>query len=607
MPHLRVLAPLGLSLTLSSSLLLLAPGRSLAAPQAPPASPADPASPSPVQETTAPAPAAPEAAAEPAPPPVTASSLFKDGRARCRSKQYEPCIALLRSAIEQAEREGISGEERALIHYVLGLALDHEDEAEKALAELRRAAQLAPADAEIQLALAQGLQTAEEHAAAKTAAQRALSLGLSEADDVTQAKSIAKKASSALLHERLSLDLSISFGYDSNVLQTATRETIAGRNLATSKRPGATLTPREMLAEMLLTNATLATNVYTGRVGPGPKAEQAEFDLPLTLYGELGGRLYGSSRFELWLGYRFYQLIVPSVKFDHDSYSTQEHTFPVSMMIRPLSFWRITARFDGYVNLTGLSDIAPFQGGFLAALDQTFIESARFRTRIVYQHQLRRTIDRSDDVTYLDADRDDVKIMQELRLKGSRVQARGVLGYRFRSDRYAGPLELDYELSPAVTACSTAPPTGQLCEIRPTYSYRAPLTYQGHEAALRFRLMVPLGFELGTALSYEYRRYADEYTADYSLREVNYTVEQRTMLKTDQSYRVTSTPARNIAPVARRDHLIYTEVSLTKSLPHGVGLDLTYGFTRNLSNVVNFIDNRSYSKHAIILTASYSF
>ena len=59
--------------------------------------------------------------------------------------------------------------------------------------------------------------------------------------------------------------------------------------------------------------------------------------------------------------------------------------------------------------------------------------------------------------------------------------------------------------------------------------------------------------------------------------------------------------------LARRDHRITAEVSLHLDLPRGFALELGYAYTRNLSNIANGIDNRSYDKHVASVWGLYSF
>ena len=94
--------------------------------------------------------------------------------------------------------------------------------------------------------------------------------------------------------------------------------------------------------------------------------------------------------------------------------------------------------------------------GLYAVVDATFIESRKLRTRLFYQHQLRRSYDRSNDA-YLDADRDEAKLTQELRLRGTTVGLRAQLSYRLRSERtgaFTGSVDLPLESDLLMTTMS---------------------------------------------------------------------------------------------------------------------------------------------------------
>lgn len=183
----------------------------------------------------------------------------------------------------------------------------------------------------------------------------------------------------------------------------------------------------------------------------------------------------------------------------------------------------------------------------------------------------------------LDADRDEVRLSQELRLRGDKVRARGVLGYRFRSER-SGKLEMFLPTQPAGAECSMPP---RISTGEPSFvCYRSTLSYQGHEASLRFRITLPHQVELLPSLSYEYRAYPEPY-------------------RHFRSPLVGA--ATEIYSVRRSDHLINAGLSLGKDLPHGFGLELGYAFTSNSSSIANALDNRSYTKHLVQLTAAYTF
>ena len=64
--------------------------------------------------------------------------------------------------------------------------------------------------------------------------------------------------------------------------------------------------------------------------------------------------------------------------------------------------------------------------------------------------------------------------------------------------------------------------------------------------------------------------------------------------------------AVTLPAVRRLDSLVSVGVSVDKELPRGFSLALAYAYTANFSNIANSLDNRSYSKHLVTLTASYA-
>jgi hypothetical protein len=523
--------------------------------------------------------------AEPVPPP-TAWSLAREARALLKAKETERALARMKEALALGDKDGLAADERGLLLYQYALMLERAGDSGAALRSLREAAKLAPGDADIQLELALQLLADDQFGAAEQAADAALRLGLAEADEKKEAARIKAQARLGLLHERLTLYGGISFAFDSNVLQSARSETIAGIN------PSAPLRQQLSRAELQKLRTELGTAEGFRQAIP----PQQELDLPLTLSLNLGGRLAGNKVAELWLGYSFSQLLMfsperstvtlsdgsTSVVKDHDSYSLQEHAANLNLFISPAPWLSLRPRFEGFANFAGLSSFAPFQGGFNAALDALFIESSRLRTRLLYQHQLRRSFDRVND-RELDADRDEVRLSQELRLRGESVRVRGVLGYRFRSER-SGRLELFLPGEPVGAECSMPPrvSTGEM----PFVCYRSTLSYQGHEASLRARISLPHGVELVPTVSYEYRTYPEPYR------------HFRSPLLASST---------EIYSVRRSDHLVNAGLAVEKELPRGFSLELGYAFTSNSSSIANALDNRSYTKHVAQLTAGYSF
>ena len=520
------------------------------------------------------------------PPPPTAWSLAREARALLKAKETGQALARMKEALALAEKEALPADERGLLLYQHALMLERAGEGAAALTALRAAVKLAPGDADIQLELALQLLADDQLAEAERAVDAALRLGLGEADDRKEAARIKREARRGLLHERFTLYGAIGFAFDSNVLQSARSETIAGIN------PSAPLRQQLSKAELRQLRTELTTAEGFRQAIP----PQQELDLPLALSLNLSGRLVGKKAAELWLGYSFSQLVLFSperaattlsdgtatVVRDHDSYSTQDHAANLNAFIYPASWLTLRPRFEGFVNFTGLQGFAPFQGGFNAALEALFVESGRWRTRLSYAHQLRRSFDRDNDHE-LDADRDEVRLSQELRLRGESVRARFVLGYRFRSER-SGRLELFLPEQSPGTDCSM-PPRASSGE-QPFVCYRSTLSYLGHEASLRTRVSLPRGVELVPLVSYEYRSYPDPY----------------------RHFRPPGPlGSAEIYTVRRSDHLISAGLAVEKELPLGFSLELGYTFTGNSSSIANALDNRSYTKHVAQLTAAYTF
>lgn len=598
-----------------------------------------------------------------------------------KAKELEKAVAKMKEAVELGEKDGLPAEERGLLLYQYALALERNKQSTEAITVLRKAAQLAPKDADIRIELAQRLLDDDQYAEAKKEAEEALRLGLEDADDQKEAARIIKKSKLEMLHERFTFYGGVSFAFDSNVLQGAQRETIAGRNTggATGGRPKA-----EKLGDradaILLANKLQLRSTYAEAVRAVFRQEaaapQQEYDFPLNIFFDLGGRLVGNTAAQLWLGYRFSQSIMfspqrtpslypdgspqtrndrPLYDKDHDSYSSQEHTANLSFAWTPTKWLVLRPRIDGFVNFTGLRNFAPFQGGMLAVLDSSFIESRLFRTRLLYQHQLRRSFDRENDVD-LDGNRDEVRLAQELRLRGTSVSARGVLSYRFRSDRsgvltsypsYTPSLIIQYgPQDPAavvprgVPALLTRNPAVEIGQ----FTYQSSLSYFAHEAAMRWRISLPRGVEILAGLGYEYRTYPTEYrTTQYdgfaivpdpdsdqrkypakpnpltykdplsgnmSVDTTGWVAWVCTMR--DPAQRCTSTIAQQTFTEPyysqrRVDHLVSADLTLSKDLPLGFGLDLGYSFLRNFSSIANIADNRNYTKHLVQLSLYYSF
>ena len=544
----------------------------------------------------------PASAVEPAPSEPTAWDLALAGKTLLKEKKGEAAVEKLQAALKLADKEGMATDDLALIHYLLTLAAQRAGNEELALTAIANAVRLTPKEADYQLEWANQLVAADRNSEAKQHAEEALRLGLSSEDDRKDAEKLIRQAKSAMLHERLSLDFSVSAGFDSNVIQGGQAETVGGvptgaRRTTTSGQSFQTQLRernRELISSLVRSYREAIVNNYTE-----PVPSIAEFDVPVTLGLEIGGRLVGTAHSELWTGYRFTQIFMTSPVFDHEAYSLKEHVVPIRLQWQPRPWLWFRPRIEGYANFTGLQSFAPFQGGVTAVLDFLFIESARWRTRILGTYQLRRSFDR--DYAYLDGNRIDGKLSQELRINpGGRVSARGQLSYRFRAD-LSGVIEQTVDLQ-------VLSPNGNTITVG-SYDYRNPLSFIGNELGMRWRLFLPAGFDLGIGGSADFRGYREDTTATYTATPL--TIPCVTAIGCSGSTTVTlpkdGTSTIPLAPVRRRDILASVDLGITKSLPAGFSMDLTYSFSRNVSNIANGIDNRNYVKQSILFTTYYSF
>jgi tetratricopeptide (TPR) repeat protein len=539
-------------------------------------------------------------AEEAADPAAEAFALAKEGRALVKSKRFKEGLAKLKEAVARGEQAGIAAEDQAELHYAYGLALAKAEEDQAAVAALRKACALNPRDAEMQLDLATALSRIEDHSGTIAAAEAALRLGL-KGDEAREARTMIKSARDDRLHERLSFDATVSFGYDSNILQSALVETIAGR--FTGGRGQQTRDMQLMALRSL--REDIAAQFRT------PKEAQQEPDLPLSIYLDLSGRVVGNRKVSLGAGYRFSQTFMTLATYDHDAYNFQEHAAVLRLPTEPLRWLSLTVRAEGFANFSGLKDFEAFQGGIRGGLDAIFRESRRFQTRLTFTHAYRASFDRTV-VSYpassgalvagtsrdtgsgcpyatsysnadLDGNRDDLGLLQDLRVKWLRAR----LGYYLHSDR-SGVLQFDVPYQIPVTNPITMQ---QVDATIGCYRYRAALSYLGHEAVASTRFLLPRQFEILVGARYEFRRY-DPYTVVfYPFRRPDGTQDQPTSL----------------LDTHRQDHRIMADLSISKSLPLGFSIDLTYSFLYNKSNIEHGLDNRTYMKHVATLWANYSF
>ncbi len=536
---------------------------------------------------------------------ATAWDLALEGRKLLKEKKPQESVVKLKAALARADKDELASDDRALMYYMLSLAAGSAGDEDLSLQAISDAVKYAPKEADYQLELANQLFASERNLEAKLHAEEALKIGLSSADDRKDAETLVQKAKAAMLHERLAIDLSVTTGYDSNVTQGGQAETIGGVPTGTTQGTTSLQTFREQLRQRNLDLLrSLLTSYKDAIVSNFATAvpSVSEFDIPVTIGLDLGGRLYGNKTTELWTGYRFTQLVMTSPVSDHESYSLQEHVIPLRLQYQPNSWFLFRPRVEGFVNFTGLKSFSPFQGGITTVLDFLFIESRRWRTRLLATYQLRRSFDR--DYAYLDGNRIDAKLVQELRInQGGSVWARGQLAYRFRAD-LSGAVDQTVDLQ-------VLSPKGETITVG-SYDYHSPLSYLGNEIGTRWRLYVPKGFDFGLGGSLDVRSYREDTTASYTANTITINCPSTGTAPNCPAGTMVTLPRdgvtkMDLSPTRRRDTLVSVDVGIAKSLPAGFSLDLTVSFMRNVSNIANGIDNRNYSKLTTMLAVYYSF
>lgn len=461
-----------------------------------------------------------------------------------------------------------------------------EESSEETLERLRKAVALAPQDAALRGKLAAALFEDEQYDEAIGEAEAALRLGPGP-DDQRAVTATLKKARTERLKQRLSISASAGIGYDSNIqqgtsIQGTEIQTIAGRSTGSASRTvGTRSRPRSQADAGVFRSdfASAITNIYNT---PTPSLSEAGVPIPIDL--EIKGRLAAGKRIELWLGYSFSQLI--QTLPDQDAYNFQQHDVALELKLRPKPWLSLDVSATGFANFSGLQSFAPFQGGIAGAVSFTFKESARWRTLLQYEHKYAASFAAEDSA--LNADSDELFIAQELRLKPGRP-LRLRLAYRLRDVR-SGVLEIPvgYEVT-----------GGRMNQniLLGEYLYTTPLGYLGNKVAARLRAELPADFTVVLSAGYEYRLYDGVYAATFTPATPQLQLPQGSL-----PTRPVTLPAKQ-----RTDHVVGLDLSVEKELPLGFSLSLSYAFLDNLSNIANSLDNRSYVKHTVSLSGSYSF
>ena len=501
--------------------------------------------------------------------------------------EREQVIMALAATVSAGDKAGIDAGALAVLHNLYGFALGRVDKGEAGLRELRRAVELDPADAEFRSDLADALLDEEEYDAAIAAAAQGLTLSPSAKVRDALVTTLAK-ARRERLKERLSVSASVEIGYDSNIQQGTSVgdtevQTIAGRSTGSAARTVAASRPRprQISASSFGSGfASAITGIYTT---PTPMTSQD--GVPISLDLSVEGRLAAGKRVGLWLGYSFTQLF--QTLPDQDAYDFQQHDVTLRLDAKPWERLSLELGATGFASFSGLQAFAPFQGGIAGKLKLTIKESKRFRTFIRYTHRYAASFAAEDAA--LNSDSDELQLIQELRTKPIRLQ----LSYTLRDSR-SGVLEtpVDYE------ATFTSPRTGQAMTVAVgQYLYTTPLGYLGNKVGTKLHVDLPAQLQLDFNAGYEYRLYDGLTAATFTPAAPQLTLPQGTIV----------TSPVTLPAVQRADHVVSLSLAIERSLPHGFSLALAYAFLDNLSSVANSLDNRSYIKHTVSLTAGYEF
>lgn len=533
----------------------------------------------------------PDPPAEPSLPavedPETAClRMMKQGLASLRKGEREGALKQLEGAVAAGLAARIPAETQALLHYSYGMALTGAAKSTQAIAELRQAVKLAPADAELRGDLAAALLDDEQPDEAIAVAQAALLLHPAE-EEAGDIKRTLEKVRRERLKERLSISASVEVGYDSNILQGTNLQgtevqTIAGRSTGSAARTATR-------SRLRLSDSGALGSGFAGAITGAyqtPTAPTSQAGVPISLRLSLDGRLTAGSGTELWLGYGFSQLA--QTLPDEDAYNFQQHDVTLRLHLTPWYRLFLDVSATGFANFSGLSAFTPFQGGISGTLKATLKESARWRTLLSYTHRYAASF--SADDAALNSDSDELRLGQELRIRPVRIR----LGYQLRDVR-SGVLTtpVDYELSIPSTPRMPSPTPLNVGQ----YLYSTPLGYLGNQVAGRLHADLPAAFKLDFDASYEYRLYDGLYTATFTPSAAQLQLPQGT---------INTTPVT--LPATRRlDHVVGLGLAIARELPRGFALSLAYSYLDNISNIANSLDNRSYMKHTVRLSGSYDF
>lgn len=572
----------------------------------PPAAPkggtaVSPAAPSPSEASAATEPSkalSAPASDEPSPSPEQRTlriiALAREGQRDQREGRNAAALSKLRQACADAERESLSGPVRAQIHLLYAWSLLASGDTAAAQQEGERAVELDPKDAEVRRDLAELQRENGQPEAAAASAKRALQLGLS-GRDAEELRRLTPASEKSGFRDRFRLDAALSLGFDSNAAQDEDCQTIAGKwTCGAGKNQSARLASVRIF-RALREDPAIGPAVYQRAVVADygtAQAAQSQAAMPLDLAVGARYRLLGSAETGLAVGYQFRQLFMVVAQGAEnnllpaaESYHLQRHTATVSGQFQPKPWLDLAGRVDGFVTLSGLSAFTPFQGGLQATGSGVITESARWATKAEIVYFFRQSFDEAND-GYLSGHRLRIRLGQELRLGWLRP----MLSYRFTYDA-TGVLQAQAPL--AIMYASAAMPTDPALPANlGTYSYSAPLSYQGHQLSAGLAMDLPLAIQAQAALRYEFQLYSGLYSANYVGTAVG---------------AIPALPPFSLPDVQRADHRVLVELAAQKELPHHLALGLSYGLLANFSNVANVLDNRSFNKHRVLASLSYYF
>ena len=348
-------------------------------------------------------------------------ALAKQGKAAVKAGHAREAVRAYRAALEHARRRAAGEGALAELAYGLGHALLRDEQPAAAATVFAEAARLRPHDPDFQLMLGIAHFRALDDAPARDALKAALALGLSTAD-VATARAYLEAIARDRAHDRLTIDLRVGGGWDSNVPQSA--------------------------AVVSAGSAAL----------PESDAGFLSADLDVVW------RFFGRRRNGLLLSYRFDQLAYLSSALD--TYSLQEHDLAFDGEWTPHHIFTVEGGVEGFVVFSGVQTFGTFQAGVTPRARILLHEGHSLETQLRYAHVWKTALDPNYD--YLGGNRDEASIGEEWRPKRLRLY----LGYQLTSERIGVEnVPLHQILFPLVPRYGVGTPE----------HYNIPYSYTGHE------------------------------------------------------------------------------------------------------------------------------